>query len=60
MSGDYDKATEKSESAPKGHASAVREAIEDGKTRDGHLSTHNAPKATPSRKMTGGPGGEVL
>ena len=68
---DYDKAKESTEPTPKGHAAAVREAIEDGKTRDSHPSTpmpaqpaqgaHSGPgKHMPNRKMAGGPGGEVL
>lgn len=68
---DYDKATESSEPAPKGHAAAVREAIEDAKSQPSHLSTpmpahpaqgtHNGPgKHMASHKMAGGPGGEIL
>lgn len=66
MTGDYDQASESKEPAPKGHAAAVREAIEDAKTQPGHLSTpmpaqpaqhHDKPH---NRKMTGGPGGEIL
>ncbi len=58
---DYDKAKESTEPAPKGHAAAVREAIEDGKTRDSHPAQHaHVPATPPSRKMTGGPGGDIL
>ena len=68
---DYDKATESTEPAPKGHAAAVREAIEDAKGREGHPSTpmpahpaqgtHMGPgKHMPNRKMDGGPGGSIL
>lgn len=59
MSADYDKATEKSEPMPKGHAAAVKEAMEDAKHPAGHPMTQHAPMTMPSKKMTGGPGGDI-
>jgi hypothetical protein len=60
MSADYDKATEKSESQPKGHAQAVKEAMEDAKHPVGHPAMQHAPATMPSHKMAGGPGGAIL
>lgn len=60
MSKDYDKATEKSEPAPKGHAQAVKEAIEDH--RRGHVP-HPSMQPMPNPEMAkggfNGPGGAV-
>ena len=42
------------------HAGAVQAAIKAAATQDSHPSTNDAPASPPSRKMTGGPGGDIL